>query len=336
MNLPKFEHVSPGSIQAAAQLLAEYGDRAVLVAGGTDIYPRMKYRLLTPAVVVSLKRIPAIAPRLNAAGDLQLDALTTLAELVRSPLVSEKAPLLSEAAWNVGSNQTRHMGTLGGNLCQENRCLYYNQTHVYQFVDPCYKRRGNRCYLFPAGKKCWAVFCSDMATALISLQARVDIIGADQNRQLPLEEVYTADALHPLSTAHGEIISEIIVPVTDVAAGNAFVKMSRRGGVEFAGLNLAVQLNMNDDGVRCASACITVGSFWPGPQRCVKAEQVLAGESFSDDLFRAAAQRVKDDVRIFPHHAYSVQYLKQTLEVLARRAFAQAAKRVLGRDDRKK
>ncbi len=131
MRLPKFEHVQPASREEVPRLLQEHGPRVRLVAGGTDLYPRMKYGLACPDLLISLRGLPIAPPTVDPNDDLHVDALMTLADLARSQTILEKAPLLSEAALSVGSNQIRHMGTLGGNLCQENRCFYYNQTHTF-------------------------------------------------------------------------------------------------------------------------------------------------------------------------------------------------------------
>ena len=173
MRLPKFEYLQPTSREEAFRLLQEHGSRAQLVAGGTDLYPRMKYGLAHPDVLISLRGLSTTPPSEDPNGDLHIDALMTLSDLAGSQTIVEKAPLLSEAALSVASNQIRHMGTLGGNLCQENRCYYYNQTHTFQFVEQCFKRNGDLCYLIPKGKKCWAVFSSDTAPALISLGASI-------------------------------------------------------------------------------------------------------------------------------------------------------------------
>ena len=127
MHLPKFEHLCPSSIEEAAQLLGSYGDNARLVAGGTDLFPRMKQGLTRPEVVISLKGLSIDPPRVRREGDLYINALMPLADIPRSPEVQKKAPMLAEAITSVGSNQIRHMGTLGGNICLENRCTYYNQ-----------------------------------------------------------------------------------------------------------------------------------------------------------------------------------------------------------------
>jgi len=139
MHLPRFRHLSATSFEEAVNLLNEY-PAAGLMAGGTDLLPRMKYRLTSPEVIISLKALSADSPSVTPEGNLALDPLMTLTAVNRSDMIREWAPLLSEAAQKVATHEIRSMGTLGGNLCQQTRCLYYNQRHSFQFVEPCYKR----------------------------------------------------------------------------------------------------------------------------------------------------------------------------------------------------
>jgi 4-hydroxybenzoyl-CoA reductase subunit beta len=328
MRLPKFEHVQPSSREEASRLLQEHGFRARLVAGGTDLYPRMKYGVTRPDVLISLKRLSTTPPTVDPNGDLHIDALMPLADLARSQTVLEKAPLLSEAALSVASNQIRHMGTLGGNLCQENRCLYYNQTHTFQFMAPCFKRNGDQCYLIPKSKKCFAVFPSDTAPALISLGASAGILGPKESRRIPLENLYTGDPLNPLTISDGEVLTEVILPGTPSLRGTAFVKFTLRGGMEYAAFSIAVVLDMENDGILCRGVRITVGSVGAGPIRAGKGEQAMAGQRLSKNLFREVAQRVVTEAHPFPHHGYSAAYLRTCLEAETRRALSLAAEQI--------
>lgn len=328
MRLPKFEHLQPASVKEANQLLKEYGPRARLVAGGTDLYPCMKYGLVYPEVVVSLKGLSVKPPTLIQNGDLRIDALMSLADLAHSPVVLERTPLLAEAALCVGSNQIRHMGTLGGNLCQENRCFYYNQTYIFQFVEPCFKRSGDCCYLIPKGKKCLAVFSSDTAPALISLGAVANITDSEKVRQLPLEKLYTGDAQSPLAVSESEVVTELIVPGQTSLRGSAFVKFSMRGGMEYAALNIAVVLDTEAQGAVWRGARITIGSVSAAPIRAVKAEGVILGQLPSKDLFQEVAQMVASEAHPFPHHGYSVPYLRECLRVQTLMALTLASERI--------
>jgi 4-hydroxybenzoyl-CoA reductase beta subunit len=328
MHLPRFEYLRAATAQEAAALLKECGPGALLVAGGTDLFPRMKYRLIRPETVISLRKVHVDPPAVTRNNALGLDAFMSLADLCGSPLVKKTVPILAEAALSVGSNQIRHMGTLGGNLCQESRCSYYNQSHTFQFVEPCFKREGDLCYAIPKGKKCIAVFCSDTAPALISLGALITITGPGESRRMPLEELYTGDSLKPLAISNTEIVTDILVPGTDSARGTAFAKFSMRRGIEFAGLNVAVVLDMEEDKVCCRDARITVGAISSSPLRMVDAEDAMRGKDLSKELFEEAAEMAASKARPLMHHGYSVPYLRECLKVTVRRAFETALQRL--------
>jgi len=331
MHLPKFEYLCPASVLEAVQLLEEHGPRSGLVAGGTDLYPRMKYGVTRPDVVVSLSGLNVKPPAVNENGDLHLDALMTLTDVARSPVVHERASLLAEAALCVGSNQIRHMGTLGGNLCLENRCYYFNQSHTFQFIEPCFKRQGDQCYLIPKGKKCWAVFSADTAPALIALGATVEITGPDGGRRLPLESFYSGDALKPIAISANEVLTDVVVPGQGPLRGSAFIKFTLRGGMEFAALSVAVVLDKEEKDGPCQGARIVVGAVSAGPVRVIKAEEALTGQPTSKDLFRDVANLVVSEAHPSPHHGFSAPYLRECLSVQTVRALTLASERV-GRD----
>lgn len=327
MLLPKFRHLRPRSIEEAVRLLMECGPEARVVAGGTDLLPRMKYGLTRPGVVISLRGIPVRAPRVTPEGDLRLDGLMPLADVGSSPLVTQRAPLLAEAALNVGTNQIRQMGTLGGNLCLETRCSYYNQSHAFQFVDPCFKRKGDRCYLLPKGKKCCAVFCGDTAPALISLGALVNIAGPEGDRQLPLERLYTGDPLKPIGISEKEILSEVLLPGQTSSRASGFGRFSLRRGLEFAGLIVAVVLEMKEDKDLCLKARITVGAIRAAPMRMTSAEEAMRGKRLSKEFIKEVAHLVASEAHPFPHHGYTSAYLRECLKVQTRHTLESALSR---------
>ncbi|MGD9039387.1 MAG: FAD binding domain-containing protein [Desulfobacteraceae bacterium] len=328
MHLPKFEHQRPATLREAAQLLKEYGSRAQIAAGGTDLYPRMKYGLLRPEVLISLKGLSAESPVTVREGELHLDAFMSLADVVRSPEVLERTPLLAEAALNVASNQIRHMATLGGNLCLEPRCTYYNQSHTYQYVEPCFKRGGERCYLIPKGRKCQAVFMADTVPALICLDAKIEIQSYTKARQLAVADLYTGDPLSPFALSGGELVGRVIIPEAAANRGSGFTKFSLRGGMEFGAVNVAVVLDGTDEGRTCHNARITVGSVSSKPVRAVKAEKALNGKKTSEALLREVAKKIATEVRPVMHHGYSVPFLRACLEVQAYRTLARAVEKM--------
>ena len=327
MLLPRFDYLNPATIEDAGRLLKEHEPNARLVAGGTELFPRMKQRLTSPETLISLKEVKVQEPSVSRDRSLILSALMSLTSLTRSSAVLEKAPLLAEAAKHVASNEIRNMGTLGGNLCQESRCLYYNQHHGFQFIENCFKRGGSFCYFIPKGKKCVAVYMSDSAPALMCLDAKIKIVGTGIERELPIGDLFTGDAKNPFNITSREILAEVTIPLTDMKEGWAFQKLTLRGGLEFGGLNVAVVLRMKDGARTCKQARIAVGAVSAAPARATGAESRLEGKSLTTTLLDEAAQAVADEIRITPHHGYSHAFLKEALRTHTRRALYAALER---------
>jgi 4-hydroxybenzoyl-CoA reductase beta subunit len=323
-----FQYEKAQSLAEAAGLLAGLGPNARLMAGGTDLLPNMRVAITRPAAVIGLGGIAPAAPQLAADGSLRLDALTRLSALAESALVRERWPMLTEAAHVVGSQQIREMGTLGGNLCQETRCLYFNQKHDFQFVEPCYKREGACCYPFPQNKPdvCWSVHMSDVAPALIALGAELGLIGENGRWRMPLEQLYTGDGLKPLTLERGEIIESVSVPAMATGSGFGYRKLARRGGLEFATAVVAATLRLDADKKQCTDARIVIGAVREGPVRAKAAEQALVGSALDEAALATAAKAVAD-VNPLPHHGFTKSYIVDSLRVYLRRVLAQVVER---------
>jgi len=328
MHLPRFKLLQPRSLNEAVEFIDRYGASARLGAGGTDLFVRMKYRVASPEYVVSPKQIPAKAPSIDENGALSVEALTTLRDVVRSDVVANRAPVLAEAAHTVASAQIRTMGTLGGNLCLETRCLYYNQSHTFQYVEPCFKRDGDRCYFVPKGKRCWAVFMGDTAPALVALDALVEVESSAGRRTMPIERLYTHDSLCPVSLSPAEIISTVVIPASGRRTGEAFVKSSPRGGLDFAIVSAAAVLEAGDDGT-CSRAAVVLGSIAAMPVRASQAEALLQGKVLTRDLIQEAARTASAEIRPVMHHGHSASYLRRCVEVITEDALSLAFERLV-------
>ena len=324
MYLPKFEYHGPTSVKEATHLLKALDAPVEILAGGTELFPRMKYGLVRPEHLVGLKEIPVEPPSQLEDGTICIDAHITLSEIVLSPLIRKSVPLLAKAAERVASQEIRNMATLGGNICQESRCLYYNQSHRFQFVDPCFKRGGEMCYFATKGKKCFAVYMGDIAPTLMCLDAEVRILGSEGERQVPLDNIFSGDALRPLNLNPDEVLTKVMIPSQPNPTGWSHIKYSLRGGVEFAALNIATILKIKDGGKTCEQASIVVDAIAPCPMRAPKAVSLLKGEALSGDLIEEAAKVVAEEMKITPHHGYTVAYLREILKVQAKRALTAA------------
>ncbi len=334
MILYDFDYERPNTLQEATALLRQTEGKARLLAGGTDLLPNMRVQVLKPTMLISLGAITPRPPQAELDGSIRIDALTRLADLENSEFVRREIPMLAESAHVVGGNQIRQVATLGGNLCQETRCLYLNQEHDYQFTAPCYKRNGDCCYPFPGNKPgtCWSVYMSDTAPALIALSANVDIIGEAGVRTVPAETLFTGNSLEPLWLARTEIISSVVVPPIPTGFGWGYHKSTIRGGLEFAMANIAVALWLENDRKTCAGARIVVGAVSEGPLRALATEKSLVGQVLNADLLWKAADDASNEINPLPHHGFTRNYLNENIRVYLRRTLITAFERAYGMD----
>jgi CO/xanthine dehydrogenase FAD-binding subunit len=325
MLLYDFDYERAGGLAEAVARLGALGREARVIAGGTDLLPNMRSEVVGPSVLIGLGGIAPDPPARLPDGSVRIDALTRLADLVESPLVVAHAPMLAAAAHAVGGHQIRQMGTLGGNLCQESRCLQYNQRHDYQFVAPCTKRGGERCYPFPQNKPgvCWAVHMSDVAPALMALDAGLEVVGEKGARRVAVDALYTGDGLRPVALGDAELIGAVILPPPPPRAGWGFHKATVRGGLEFGMAVMAVRVALAPDGT-CADARIALGAIRERPVRACAAERLLAGAVPEDGLFARAAAEAAREANPLPHHGFSKRGLTDAIRVHLRRTLSAA------------
>jgi 4-hydroxybenzoyl-CoA reductase subunit beta len=305
LRLPWFEHRAPGSVAEAAQILGSEGPRAMLIAGGTDLLPNMKRRHQAPQVLVSLARVPELR-RLNGT----FGAGLTLTELV----ASEKTPAaLRHAAAQVATPHIRNMGTLGGNLCLDTRCTYYNQTYEWRkAIDFCLKKDGNTCWVATASKRCVAVSSTDTAPALIALGATVKLVSARGEREIPVEALYQNDGIDYLSRTPDEILTEVRVP-----AGwkSTYWKLRRRGSFDFPILGVAAALKFDGDVV--AEARIALGAVASRPFLVDKAGAFLKDKRLTDEVIAEAAGMVANRAKPMDNTDMDLYWRKEVADDFA-------------------
>ncbi len=332
MILYDFRYERAQTLAEAAYLLAECGPDTRVMAGGTDLLPNMRVAVARPATVIGLNAIAPEAPRIDADGAVRIDALTRLATLADSEFVRRELPMLAEAARVVGSNQIREMGTLGGNLCQETRCLQFNQSHDFQFVASCYKRGGDCCYPFPQNRPdvCWSVYMSDIAPALIALGASLECIDRSGVRRIPVEDLFTGNGLRPFNLKCGELIQSVVVPARPSDFGWGYHKSTRRGGLEFGIAVAATAIRLSADKTHCIEARLVVGAVRERPARAFAAERGLAGRVADSAAFEAAAATAIAEVKALPHHGFTKSFIVDNLRTHVQRVLGRAVERARG------
>jgi 4-hydroxybenzoyl-CoA reductase subunit beta len=262
LRLPPIELRSPTTVQEAVKEIAQGNVR--LVAGGTDLWPNMKRRHQKAEIVISLMSIPGLDKIDSTGTDIHIGGTATLSNIIRDDKIRERFPAFAKALASISSPPLRNMGTIGGNLCVDTRCTYYNQTEEWRrSIDYCLKEEGTICWVATKSPRCWAHTASDSAPILCALDAKVKLVSASGEREIPLTDMYVDDGIDYLSKQPDEILTEVTVPgLSDSSHGrSAFWKLRRRGSIDFSTMSVAAAVWMDDDVVTRASMYLgAVGS----------------------------------------------------------------------------
>ena len=288
MRLPLFEFRAPQTIAEAVRILDGEGPQTMPLAGGTDLLPNMKRRQQVPKTLMSLNRIVELRQTELGDSGSQFGACVTLSEIAADPRLRNGLTALAQAASFVATPQIRNMATLGGNLCLDTRCNYYDQNYEWRkAIGFCLKKDGDTCWVAPGSSKCMAVSATDTAPALIALGSRVRLVSRSGEREVPLAELYQNDGIHYIKRQPSELLAEVLV---DSLHGwkSTYWKLRRRGSFDFPVLSVAAAAKCSKSGV-VEEARIVVGSVACLPLVAVDASNSLKGQGLNQDSIAHAA-----------------------------------------------
>lgn len=290
LRLPPFKYHSPSSIADAVALKAEYGESGMYSAGGTDLFPNMKRRQFTPKNLIGLaelKELQTISEE-NSAKGLLIGSGVSLTEVAENHKIRELFPALSQAATLVSAPQLRNMGTIGGNLCLDTRCNYYNQSFQWRkALGFCLKKDGDICWVARSSPVCLAISSSDCAPVAVALNAEFHLTGENGQRITAAEEFYLNDGISFLNKTHDELLVSIRIPSHEGWL-MGYKKLRRRNSIDFPVLSVATALQLDKAGV-CKNARIVLGAVASCPQRALQAETLLKGEKPNAELIETSA-----------------------------------------------
>src|SRR5215471_1023120 len=320
LRLPPFRYLAPRTIEQATQLLAQEGEQAMLVAGGTDLYPNMKRRQFTPQVLIGLRSVTSLKHISGSPEQgMRVGAGVTLTTLAEHPVFQQHYPALATAAGSVSTPQLRNMGTIGGNLLLDTRCNYYNQTEFWRHsIGYCMKKDGDVCLVAPGSPRCWAISSADTAPVLVSLNAQARLVSVRDERVLPVRELFRDDGMNPYTKAGDEILSEIILPPAD-GWRSVYLKLRRRGSFDFPILGVAVALRFSNDGT-VTGARITLGAVASHPVEAIDAAKLLIGQRVTPDLASTVAAAASKRAKPLDNADLTINYRKQVTPIYIRRA----------------
>lgn len=288
MRLPLFEFRAPQTVAEAVRILEGEGPQTMPLAGGTDLLPNMKRRQQVPKTLMSLNRIGELHQTKLSDSGSQLGACMTLSEIAADSRFRNGLTALAQAASFVATPLIRNMATLGGNLCLDTRCNYYDQNYEWRkAIGFCLKKDGTTCWVAPGSSKCMAVSSTDTAPALMALGARVRLVSRSGEREVPLTDLYQNDGIHYTQRQPNELLREVFLESLH-GWKSTYWKLRRRGSFDFPVLSVAAAARLSSKGI-VEDARIVVGSVACLPLVAVEASNFLKGQQLNQDSIAQAA-----------------------------------------------
>lgn len=315
--MKQFKIAEPQTLEQVTSLSPE-NRTYCLMAGGTDLLGELKDGIIEPEIVVDLNTISGLSYIKKDRSGVRIGALTSLAELAENPQIQNEYPALHEAALSVATPQLRNVGTVGGNLCQRPRCWYYRDPQM-----SCRKKGGSRCFAsngrnkyhaILGGRTCCIVHPSDLAPALICLDAQVTISAPEKDKTIPLADFFTLPSVNVRREnilAPNEVVKEIILPPAKRGEKSTYFKFKERGTWDFALVSAAVKGTAS--GGIFNDIKIILGGVAPVPWRLEKAETLIRGRKVKPDSVRQAARRALADAQPLAENGYKLELVEAIL-----------------------
>lgn len=323
MRLPQIRYLEPKSLSEALSILSRKSKEVAIKAGGTDLLVAMKQRRVVKRYLMNLKGVGELDQIRERQQVLEVGALTTLHRLARSSTIQRQAPILAQAASLVAASQIQRMATLGGNICLDTRCAYYDQSAVWRRSrPPCLKLGGTECYIAKKAVECFALFCADLPPCLVALGASAEIASPRGERCVPVEDLYSGDGKKPLKIEADEILRSVRIPIGEGNRAACYLKYRTREAIDFPLVGVAAVLSLEDG--RCGSARICLTGVLSQPFRARAAEGCLAGQKIDQKLAAEAAKVAAAETKVVSDLGCPVDYRKRIIQILVARAVMRA------------
>ncbi|TMB77625.1 MAG: 4-hydroxybenzoyl-CoA reductase [Chloroflexi bacterium] len=317
LRLPRFKYLRPKTAREAARMAAELGPRAMFVAGGTDLFPKLKRRQFEIDTLIGLDFLPRAIR--NGSDECAVDAGVTLAVAARDEHLIARFTGYAEAAGVVSSPPLRNAGTIGGNLCVDTRCNYYDMTYEWRKAAGfCLKKDGDICLVAPSSPRCWAVSSTDTAPMAMALEGAVILVGPDGERELPVAALYRDDGIEYMAKQPAEVVTGLRLRST-AGSRSAYVKLRRRGSIDFPIAGAAVAFALDGDTV--ASCRIVLSAVASHPLEATAAQAFLNGKRLERETIREAAELAAKPAKPLDNADLSHFWRKRMVRVVVEQAF---------------
>ena len=325
MRLNTFEYVEPGTLDEAISLLDRYDKRVKIKAGGTSLIPSMKQELVVPEYLVNISSLADLSYiEFDPENGLRIGAAASLHEILSSHVVGERYSGLAEAVRSVSSASMHYRSTLGGNICQDTRCSFYNQSSGWRSLRPkCLKAGGEKCLAVPGNKRCSAVYRGDIAPVLMCMDAYVKLAGVEGERSIPLTELFTGNGVLPNRIKSKEILAEVRIPPPVAGTVCVYEKARIRASLDYpiAGAGILV---VTDENGTCSHASIVITALGCGPMVPRDAVDVLVGAVPDKEHCLQAAEMAEKAVRPVDNTESTPEHRRKMARELVYRGLARA------------
>ncbi|TAN32838.1 4-hydroxybenzoyl-CoA reductase [bacterium] len=326
LRLPRFRYLRPKTARDAAAMAAAAGQRAMFVAGGTDLFPKLKRRQFDIDTLIGLD---CLSREIHGGAEgTVVDAGVTLATAASDGRLNHEFRGYAQAAGLVSSPPLRNAGTIGGNLCVDTRCNYYDMTYEWRKAAGfCMKKDGDICLVAPSSPRCWAVSSSDTAPMAIALGASVTLSGPEDDRELLVAALYRDDGMDYMAKQPHEVVTGLRLPAAP-GVRTAYVKLRRRGSIDFPIAGAAVALELDGDVV---VACrIVLSAVASHPLEAAAAEEFLKGKRIDRESIREAAEIAAKPAKPLDNADLSHSWRKRMVRVVVEDALQQASDQQAG------
>jgi 4-hydroxybenzoyl-CoA reductase subunit beta len=279
----------------------------------------MRQKLFEPEYVLDLRLVNELRGIRGTEQGIEIGALTTLREIEHSELLKRDYPVLVEAAKTVASPVIRNMGTIGGNICLDTRCLWYNQSLAWRkSCGFCIKKDGDLCHVAPGGTKCWAVFSGDTPPALLCLDAQIEIAGATGTRRIPLRDFYTGVGDDYRTLRSDELVTRIILPRSSAGLRGIYRKLRIRGSIDYPLAGVAVVCKRSNGHVEDLRVALTAVN--PAPVLVEGFASVVNGSAMNEDVAEEIAELAAATAKPLTTSALTPEYRREMIRVFTKRA----------------
>jgi 4-hydroxybenzoyl-CoA reductase subunit beta len=325
LSLPSFKLLRPRTIDEAVGLLEQNGSALQILAGGTDVLPSMKQRLFTPACLMDIRGIEELnGIHVRPGEGVEIGALTPLSAIEDSEYIRRHYRVLHEAVKTVASPILRNMGTLGGNICLDTRCVWYNQSLQWRrSCGFCIKKDGDLCHVAPGGKKCWAAFSGDTPPALLCLGAELEVAGPQGLRRVAIKDFYTNIGDARMKMDHNEMLARVFLPEASAGWKGSYLKLRIRGSIDYPLAGVAVAIKQNGGPIEDARVAVTAVN--PAPLLVPAAKHALVGENIDETTAKVVGELAAKIAKPLTTSALTPEYRREVVKVYAKRAVLAAS-----------